>query len=423
MSTAAHKPLEPDPAAPPRRLLYIAPGFLSNRLKKHVRGVQIFDLQLIRQLASNGVHTTILAERTWKARLDEALGDLITPNPTAPMPSSATPSNSSLSSISSNSTSIQNPKSNVQTSPIEVFYTPSLRKPLWNGLAAAALLTLQGRAWDVAYLGNAGEGMAFAAGALARLGRFRCLVLMAHRHPKRRIIALLRRLGSRASALAVSHHIRDLFPPDLRTRCQVRFGEMEHDTFFPRALVPAAAEQSPPDAPRAAARPLRFIVLGALDTPLKDIPTALEAFVALPADLRARCELHLASFANPPAPAALPAGVTAYAWMPPARVPEFLRTMDVMLVTSRSETFCLALVQGMLTGLPALCRSMVTLDEKLDTGAGIPFTTTAELTAAMEKLARDPALRARMGALGRAAALERYCWDTPAFIREVLFPR
>ena len=40
----------------------------------------------------------------------------------------------------------------------------------------------------------------------------------------------------------------------------------------------------------------------------------------------------------------------------------------------------------------------------------------------MERLALDPALRARLGAEARTTALARYVWDSSRFLREHLVP-
>lgn len=384
-----------------RSVLYLAPGFMSYRVHKHVRGVQVFDLQLIRQMVELGLIVTLPAERSWKPRLIGAgdgsgdvgaLGDL-------------TRERAGRAGV------------------LKILWTPTLRKPLWNGLWAAGAMGLSRARFDVCYLGNAGEGLAQAAGLMHRLGIFQRLVLLAHRYPKRRLIALLKRARGGGRSLAVSNNVRSMFPEDLSPPCEIRFGEMDHAKFFPAECAGEAI---------ASERGVRgdglvhFVMLGALDTPLKDVPTALKAFAMIPEQVRAKCRLHLASFASPPTD--LPAGVTAYPWMAIDRVPGFLRTMDAMLVTSLSETFCLALVQGMLTGLPSVVRDIGTLTEKVEGGengvggrGGLVFSTPEQLAAHMTTLATDAELRAKLGAVARRTALERYTWRTDEFVREVLF--
>ena len=99
--------------------------------------------------------------------------------------------------------------------------------------------------------------------------------------------------------------------------------------------------------------------------------------------------------------------------------PDFLRTLDVLLVPSTShETFSQAIVQGMLTGLPVVARDLPVLAEKLDAGGGIVAPDVPAMTGAMVRLATEPATRAAMGAAARATALDRYVWSTGRFLRD-----
>ena len=194
----------------------------------------------------------------------------------------------------------------------------------------------------------------------------------------------------------------------------VDYGVMDADRFHPA------------EAPRPAAAPVRFCVLGALDNAWKGADTALAAFRLLPPAVRARCELHLMAWREPPAFPDDP-GVTAYAWRDAGGVPDFLRGMDAMLVPSRDEevmreTFSQTAVQGMLTALPIVHSPIPVLVEKFDRGGGLCARTPAEFAAAMERLAGDPALRAKLGAEARATALARYVWSSERFLREHLLP-
>ena len=169
---------------------------------------------------------------------------------------------------------------------------------------------------------------------------------------------------------------------------------------------------------------MRFVVLGALDNAWKGADTALAAFRLLPPDVRSRCELHLAAYADPPAFPDDP-GVHAYSWLDPSRMPGLLRSMDAMLLPSRDEgvmreTFSQAAVQGMLTGLPCVYAPLPVLAEKFDRGGGIEADSPERFAAAMARLALDPALRARLGAEARATALARYVLDTGRFCRRYL---
>lgn len=86
------------------------------------------------------------------------------------------------------------------------------------------------------------------------------------------------------------------------------------------------------------------------------------------------------------------------------------------------ETFSQTAVQGMLTALPIVHSPIPVLAEKFDRGGGLRARTPAEFAAAMETLAGDPALRAKLGAEARATALARYVWNSERFLREHLLP-
>ncbi|MBA4039722.1 MAG: hypothetical protein C0468_05305 [Planctomyces sp.] len=350
------------------RLLYLAPTFLSYRLHKRVRGVQVFDLQFIPDLARLGVHVTVPAEITWRSRLRQLLPDH--PN-------------------------------------IRVRYTPPLFKPLWNGLYAAAAL---GGRFDAAFVGNPARGLIPPIDLMLRRGLFQRIVLQANRGPHPRAAAALRRWPLRA--VAVSEQVRADFPPDLRPHVDVYYGVLDADRFAP----PTPAQSPPPE-------PVRFALLGKLDNPWKGADTAVDAFLSLPPSVRGRCQLHLISFDQPPQRLAAHADIVTHPWLPAERVPDLLRSMHVLLVpSSAGETFSQVMVQGMLTGLPVLASALPVLAEKLDTGGGVVCADGPALAAAMAAMAQDPELRARHGVIARRVALERYVWDTRAFVDRFLFP-
>ena len=350
------------------RLLYLAPTFLAYRLHKQVRGVQVFDLQFIPDLARHGVHVTVPAEITWKPRLKRLLPDH--PN-------------------------------------IRVRYTPPLLKPLWNGLYAAA--ALRGR-FDAAFVGNPARGLIPPIDLMLRRGLFGRIVLQANRGPHPRAAAALRRWPVRA--VAVSKQVRDDFPPDLRPHVDVYYGVLDADRF-----APPTPEHAPPP------EPVRFALLGKLDNPWKGADTAIDAFLSLPPSARARSQLHLISFENPPQRLASHPDIVNHPWLPADRVGDLLPSMHVLLVpSSAGETFSQVMVQGMLTGLPVLTSALPVLAEKLDAGGGVVCPDAPALAAAMADMAQDQALRAHHGSIARRVALERYVWDTRSFIDRVLFP-
>ncbi len=345
-----------------RTLLFITPCFLAHRLHKEIRGVEVFDLLLIRRLVELGIRVTVGAESSWRDRLREHLREA--------MP--------------------------------EVVYTPPLRKPFWNGLALAPRLL--GRRFDALLIGNVSNGL----GPPVRLMRGRCArtALIAHREPRGPFLRALR--GEFVDVVAVNDAIGDAFEASEDVRVTVRYGIPNAELFFP---APASAEAS---------RPVRFVMIGRMDTAIKRLDRALAAFERLPEDVRDRCELHLAGFPTPPRD--LPRGVVAYGWQSVEQIAAMLRRMDVGLVTSDSETFSQAMVQTMLTGLPSIVTPVPALIEKTEQGAGVVARSDEELVEAMARLARSAALRRTMGEAARRLALERYVWDAAWFAREHLFP-
>jgi glycosyltransferase involved in cell wall biosynthesis len=92
-------------------------------------------------------------------------------------------------------------------------------------------------------------------------------------------------------------------------------------------------------------------------------------------------------------------------------VPRLLAAADVFALPSHFEGLPMSVIEAMLCGLPVIAtdicgpREMVVQD---GTGLLVPPAAVTPLAAALRALAQDPAGRARMGAAGRARALERY---------------
>jgi glycosyltransferase involved in cell wall biosynthesis len=77
------------------------------------------------------------------------------------------------------------------------------------------------------------------------------------------------------------------------------------------------------------------------------------------------------------------------------------------------ESFSLVMMEAWLAGAPALVHGLcaVTRDHCLASNGGLCFDDYFEFVEALELLARDAALRRRMGEAGRAYVLARYTWD------------
>jgi colanic acid/amylovoran biosynthesis glycosyltransferase len=89
----------------------------------------------------------------------------------------------------------------------------------------------------------------------------------------------------------------------------------------------------------------------------------------------------------------------------------------VMLHSAVAEGFCNAVIEAQAMSLPVVTTDAGGLPENVDdgvTGFVVPRRDPQALAAKLEVLARDPALRARMGAAGRARALARFDLDRQA---------
>jgi glycosyltransferase involved in cell wall biosynthesis len=90
---------------------------------------------------------------------------------------------------------------------------------------------------------------------------------------------------------------------------------------------------------------------------------------------------------------------------------------DVFLLPSLFEGTPLTLIQAMMSGLPIVTTftcGMKDVIADLQTGLLVPIRSPQALVAAVERVASDGALRARLGTAARAAALRRYTWDQAA---------
>ena len=209
-----------------------------------MRGVQLFDMLLTEQMIESGVDLTIVAESTWERRLRERL-DL----------SHAT-----------------------------IIRTPSLRKPLWNTLAA--LPRIVGREYDAVVIGNPTRGLTPAIRALQRRGRAGRFTILAHREIRP---AFARAFEGRSPTVVcvngdIASEAARLLPG---ARVETFYGVADADRFFPRSAP------KPPD------EPVRFGVLGKLDNPWKGADDAIRAFLAMPDAVRARCRLCLGAYERP----------------------------------------------------------------------------------------------------------------------------
>ncbi len=368
-----------DSASAHSTIAFVEKVFLKRHpAQAHLRGVELFNLNLVRELAEGGRTVFFAAEKSWRPVLDAHFG--------------ATPG-------------------------VVPVYAPSFPHPFLNALYAAFALIRRARrdgAFDTLLIGNVGNGLIPAIRILRHARAFGRMVLVAHRETSAKFLRAISDIPGHVVSVC-GPIARPFAKGGIAAESHIDYGILNAGKFFPRA--------EGADAPEHGGK-VRFCVVGALDNAWKGADTAVAAFKALPGEVREHCELHLLAYEKPPVESFGP-GIIAYAWQDADTLPAFLRGMDAMIVPSRDEevmreTFSQATVQGMLTALPVIHSDLPILNEKFDAGGGIQFTDVPSLSAAIARLAADSSLRARLGAEARATALARYVWDTRRFCERYL---
>lgn len=352
-------------------ILFFEKVFLKKRKgNRPLRGVEIFNLNLIRELLAEKKDVTVACEKSW-----------------VPVIRSVMPA--------------QNP----------AFVTaPKLFSPVFCGLACAC--GVAAKKFDHLIIGNVGNGLIPSISILRHAHVFSRMVLIAHREVSQKFLKAVKMIPGHV--ISVCGPIAKPFAEgNIAAATHVDYGVMNAGQFMPR------------DQSATSDGNIRFCVLGALDNAWKGADTAIAAFKLLPDDLKGRVELHLKAFENETALQEKEPGIFTYPWEPASTIPAFLREMDVMIVPSRDEnvmreTFSQATVQGMLTALPVIYSPLPILSEKFDNGGGISFSDVDSLAKAMETLVNDSALRQKLGREARATALDRYVWQTKRFIARYL---
>ena len=97
--------------------------------------------------------------------------------------------------------------------------------------------------------------------------------------------------------------------------------------------------------------------------------------------------------------------------VPPEQIPYYLSAMDCLVHTSLREGLARTLPQALLSGIPAISYDVdgareVVIPEQ--TGFLLPAKSIEPLADAMVQLARDPALRERLGRAGRELCVQRF---------------
>ena len=357
----------------PCEIAFLEKVFLKRRRDGRLRGVELFNLGLVRDLAAAGHRVYLPVHPSWVDAIATATGG-------SPV--------------------------------VKVRCVQDLAHPAATALGAALGIVSEARAcgrFQVLFVANNTEGLAPSIRLLWRARAFRRFVLFAHKVPSRRFVAAVADLPG--AIVCVCGFIANVFRGGhVAASVHADYGVANADAFFPPSDVRA------PDSP------MRVCLLGDMRSDWKGADTAIAAIGLLPAGYRGRIELHVKAF---PDGRTFPdgSGIVSHPWSDAADIPAFLREMDVLLAPSRNrdsdgrlmETFSQTTVQGMLTGLPVIHTSIPPFVEKFDDGGGIRADTPKEIAAALVRLADDPALRARLGREARATALSRYVWDTSRF--------
>jgi len=103
--------------------------------------------------------------------------------------------------------------------------------------------------------------------------------------------------------------------------------------------------------------------------------------------------------------------------LPIDEVPPWYRRLLIYAFTSRNEGFGLTLLEAMASGAALVAARAGAADKVVlegETGLLVPAGDADAMTAAIERLMRDPALAQRMGRSGRERALSQFSVETEA---------
>ena len=222
-------------------------------------------------------------------------------------------------------------------------------------------------------------------------------------------VRVVRRLGA---VLTVSHNskadIHAQMGVDLRRMTVVPVG-VDHDVFRPYDDVDAT--------------PGRLMVTTSSDVPMKGLVPLLEAL----AKLRAERDIELVVIGRPRPEGRVAATierlgladiVTTVSGVSDEELARLYGRAQVAIVPSLYEGFSLPAIEAMSCGVPVVATTGGALPEVVgtsgDTGLLVEPNNPDALVAAIRTLLDDPALRARLGAQGRARVMERFTWEVTA---------
>lgn len=156
--------------------------------------------------------------------------------------------------------------------------------------------------------------------------------------------------------------------------------------------------------------------------PRKNLDTLIDAYEALPVDLRTAYDLVVAGpagWASDETMARLTsgriAGVHYTGYVAEADLPGLTAGATVFAYPSLYEGFGFPIAQAMAAGVPVVTSDNSCLPEVAGDGAlTVDARSVSALSAALARLLESSKLRERLGAAGRARAMARYRWDVCA---------
>ena len=178
--------------------------------------------------------------------------------------------------------------------------------------------------------------------------------------------------------------------------------------------------------------PGRIVAMASADTPLKGIPTLLKAFAAL----RRERDIELLLITRPKpggqteqlvAQLGIADRVRFISGITDIELAEIVGSAEIACVPSLYEGFSLPTVEAMACGTPLVVSRAGAIPEVVgENGVCADIVEPGDefaLAAAIAALLDDPERRKRMGAAGRARALEKFSWRTVAEVTAAAYQR
>ncbi|MGW0333081.1 glycosyltransferase family 4 protein [Streptomyces sp. NPDC003011] len=170
--------------------------------------------------------------------------------------------------------------------------------------------------------------------------------------------------------------------------------------------------------------PGRIVTTSSADVPLKGLVFLVEALAKVRTE---RPDAHLVVVGKRPVKGPVAQAVERYGLagavdfvkgISDAELVDLVRSAEVACVPSLYEGFSLPAAEAMATGTPLLATTGGAIPEVAgpdgETCLAVPPGDSGALAEGLNRLLSDPALRARLGAAGRARVLERFTWARAA---------